>query len=57
MKFIRFLFAILCVVTGGVILGAIASELTGYPDILGIMGWDTLFVAVSGATAYSAVRK
>jgi len=40
----------------GVLLGNVAIELTGMPDLFGILSWSTLFVALSGAAAYSALR-
>jgi hypothetical protein len=54
MRFIRFCVAALGVLLAGVVMGNIAATLTGIPD-LWIIGWDTLFVALSGAAAYSAV--
>jgi len=57
MRYVRFLLSIFGIFTGGIILGKIAAAVTGHPDILGILAWDTVFVAFAGATAYSAVRK
>jgi len=57
MKFLRLLISIFGIFTSGIILGKIAAMATGYPDIFGLLAWDTLFVAFAGAAAYSAVIK
>jgi len=52
----RLLLAVIGILMAGVLLGNVAIELTGMPDLFGILSWSTLFVALSGAAAYSALR-
>jgi hypothetical protein len=55
LKLFRLFFAVFCILIGGAFAAWAAQELTGMPDIFGILRWDILFVAIAGAAAYSAL--
>jgi hypothetical protein len=55
-KLVRLLLAVIAILFGGAIMGWVAAEITGMPDIFGILQWEVLFIAIAGALAYSAVK-